>query len=103
VGTIFEVRGELLPTSGASPGGFGVKEIGLRSPLFVKYPTAAIAFQKRLSALDGDQGNEEEADIVVQPFAPGRRQAAARARPRLVINLNFLRLHSANEDEGAPL
>ena len=102
MGAIFEVRRELLPAPRTPPGGLGVQEIGLRPALFVEYPAAAAAFQKGLSALNGNQGDEEEADIVVQPFAPGRRQAAVRARPGLVIDLDFLRLHSANEDEGSP-
>jgi hypothetical protein len=74
----------------------------LRAAGFVKNSAAAVAFQKRLSAFDGDQGNKEKANIMIQPFAPGRRQAAIGTRPRLVIDLNFLRLHSADEDESAP-
>ena len=102
MGTIFEVRRKLLPASGASLGRLGVKEIGLRAALFVEHPDAAVAFQKRLPALDGYQGDKEKADVMVHPFAPGRRQAAARARPGLVIDLDFFRLHPANKDEGAP-
>ena len=78
------------------------KEITLGPALFVKYPAAAVAFEKRFSAFDRNQGNEEEADIVIQPFAPGRRQATVRAGPGLVIDLDFLRLHSTNEDESPP-
>jgi hypothetical protein len=79
-----------------------VREIRLRPAFFVKHPAAAVAFQKRLSAFDGNQGNKEKANIMIQPFAPGRRQAAGRAGPGLVVNLNFFRLHSANEDENKP-
>jgi hypothetical protein len=103
VGAKFEVRRELLAAPGASPGRLGVKEIGLKAALFVEHPAAPVAFQKRLPAFDGNQGNEEKAEIVIQPFPPRRRQAAVRAGPGLVVDLDFLRLHSADEDEGAPL
>jgi len=79
-----------------------MKKIRLRSPGFVKRPAAAVAFQERFSALDRNQGNKEEADIVIQPLAPRRRQATLRAGPRLIVDLNLLRLHPANEDEGSP-
>jgi len=102
MGTILEFRRELFSATGASRGGILRKEIGLRTALFVKNPAAAVAFQKRLSAFDGNQGNEEKADIVVHPFAPRRRQAAVWAGPGLVIELDFLRLQSADEDEDAP-
>lgn len=102
MGTKFEVRRELLAASGTPSGRFGMKEIGLRAAPFVEHPAAPVAFQKRLSPFDGNQGNEEKADIVIQPFPPRRRQAAVRAGPGLVVDLDFLRLHSANEDEGPP-
>jgi hypothetical protein len=102
MGTIFEVRRELLSATGTSIGRLRVKEISLRPALFVKNPATAVAFQKRLSSFNGNQRNEEEADIMIQPFAPGRRQATVRAGPGLIIDLNLLRLHSTDKDEGAP-
>ena len=102
VGAIFEFRRELFPAPGHRRDDFGMKKIRLGTAAFVKHAAATVAFQKRLSALDGNQGDKEQAKIVIQPFPPGRRQAAVRTGPRLIIDLNFLRLHSANEDEDAP-
>ena len=102
VGTIFEFRRELFPALGAAAGRFGMEKIRLGAAAFVKHAAATAAFQKRLSPLDGNQGDKEQAEVVIQAFPPGRRQAAVRTGPRLIIDLNFLRLHSANEDEDAP-
>ena len=102
VGAIFEFRRELFPALRAAAGRFGMKKIRLGTAAFVKHSAAAVAFQKRFSALDRNQGNKEEADIVIQPLAPRRRQATLRAGPRLIVDLNLLRLHPANEDEGSP-
>jgi len=103
VGAIFESQRELFPALRAAAGRFGMKKIRLRSPGFVKHSAATVTFQKWLSALDGNQGDKKQAKIMIPPFPPGRRQAAGRTGPGLVIDLNFLRLHSANEDEDAPL
>jgi hypothetical protein len=78
-------------------------EIRLRAAAFIKHPPAAVAFQEGLSPLDGNQGNKEKADIMIQPLQPGRWQAAVRTRPGLIINLNFPGLHSTDKDEDAPL
>ena len=102
MGTVFEVRRELFSAARAPPGRILRKEIGLRAALFVKHPAAAVAFQEGLSAPDRNQGNEEKAEIVIQAFPPGRRQAAVWAGPGLIIDLDLLRLHPSNEDEGAP-
>jgi hypothetical protein len=102
VGTILEVRRHLFPAAGTKAGWFVRGKIRLRAAGFVKNSAAAVAFQKRLSAFDGNQGNEEKANIMIQPLAPGRRQTAGRAGPGLIVNLNFFRLHSANEDEDTP-
>jgi len=80
-----------------------MKKIRLGTAAFVKHSAATVTFQKWLSALDGNQGDKKQAKIMIPPFPPGRRQAAGRTGPGLVIDLNFLRLHSANEDEDAPL
>jgi len=103
VRAILEFRRELFAALGAAAGGLGMKKIRLGPAAFVKHSAAAVAFQKRLSALDRNQGDEEKTEVVIQPFPPGRRQAAVRTGPGLVIELNFFRLHSANEDEDAPL
>lgn len=102
VGAIFEFRRELFPALRAAAGRFGMKKIRLGMAAFVKHSAATVTFQKWLSALDGNQGDKEQAKIMIPPFPPGRRQAAGRTGPRLIIDLNFLRLHSANEDEDAP-
>jgi hypothetical protein len=69
---------------------------------FIKNAAATVALQKRLSSLDGDQGDKKQAEIMIEPFSAGRGQAAVRTGPRLILDLDFLRLHSANEDEGPP-
>jgi hypothetical protein len=79
-----------------------MKKIRLGTAAFVKHPAATVTFQKWLSALDGNQGDKEQAKIMIQPFPSGRRQAAARTGPGLIIDLHFLRLHSTNEDEDTP-
>ncbi len=38
---------------------------------FIEDPAATAAFQEGLSPLDGNQRNEEKADIVVKPFETG--------------------------------
>jgi hypothetical protein len=102
VGAILEAWRHLFPAAGTKAGWFVRDKFRLRAAGFVKKSAAPVAFQKRLSAFDGNQGNEEKANIMIQPLASGRRQAAGRAGPRLVVNLNLFRLHSANEDEDAP-
>jgi hypothetical protein len=38
---------------------------------FIEDPAAAVALQKGLSPLDGNQGNEEKADVMVQALEAG--------------------------------
>jgi hypothetical protein len=38
---------------------------------FIEDAATAVALQEGLSPLDGNQGNEEETDIMVQAFQPG--------------------------------
>jgi hypothetical protein len=38
---------------------------------FIEDPAAAVAFQEGLSPLDGDQGNEEKTDVLVQALEAG--------------------------------
>jgi len=61
VRTIFEFRRKLFPTPGTTARRFGMKKICLVTPAFVKHSTATVTFQKRLSAFDGNQGDEKKA------------------------------------------
>ncbi len=61
-----------------------------------------VALQEAFPPLDRDERNKEEAQVVVQAFAPGRGQPTPRAGPRLIIDLDLPRLYPANEDEGTP-
>ena len=67
----------------------------------IKNSPASCTLQKSFSPLDRDEGNEEEADIVVQPFEPRGGQATVGTDPRLVVHFHFSGLYSADEDEGA--
>jgi hypothetical protein len=40
-------------------------------PGFIEDPAAAAAFQEGLSPLDGNQGNEEKTEVMVQALKPG--------------------------------
>jgi hypothetical protein len=51
-------RRELDGTHGGMPG-------------FIEDPAAAAAFQEGLSPLDGNQGNEEKTEVMVQALKPG--------------------------------
>ena len=63
------------------------------SPRGVEKAAASVALDKRLcSAFDGNEGNEEEADVMVQPLQPGRGDPAAWAEPRLLVHLDFFGL-----------
>ncbi len=72
----------------------------MRPAGLVENPAAPVALQDTLPPFDRDQGDKEEAQIVVQPFKPGGGQTAARADPRLIIDIHFSGLYPANEDEG---
>jgi hypothetical protein len=73
----------------------------LRPTRFIKNPTTAIAFEKAFSPLDRDEGNEEKAYVMVEPFEPRRGQAAVGTDPRLIIHFYFSGLYSTDENEGA--
>ncbi len=75
------------------------KRPGLRPTGVVKNPPAPVAFQECLPPFDGDEGNEEKAQVMVQPFEPGRGPAALRTGTRLIIDLDLLGLHTADEKE----
>jgi hypothetical protein len=71
-------------------------------PGFIEDPAAAGAFQEGFSPLDGNQGNEEKTEVMVQALEPGRRQAAPGAGPRLIIHLNLLGLYPPDKKEEDP-
>jgi hypothetical protein len=74
----------------------------LRVTRFIKNPTTPIAFEKTFSPLDRDEGNEEEADIVVQALEPRGGQTTVGTGPRLLIHVHFSGLNPTDEeDEGA--
>jgi len=102
MGAIFIGFGHRFPAPGAKAGWFVVAKIRLWPAGFVKHATAAVAFQERLSPLDGNQRDKEKTDVMVQPFPAGRREAAVRTGPRLIIHLIFFGLHAADENEDAP-
>lgn len=70
--TIPEARGDRLAALGASLGRteFGGADLGMSG--LIEDPAAAVAFQEGLSALDGDQRDEEKAYIMVQALEPRR-------------------------------
>jgi len=65
---------------------------GLGTPGRIEYTAAAVAFQEFFAPLDRDQGNEKEADVMIQPFETSGRQPAGRAWSGLIIDLDLFRL-----------
>jgi hypothetical protein len=78
-----------------------LKRSCLRSSRLIKNASTAIAFEKVFSPLNRDEGNEEKADVMVEPFEPRRRQTTVRTGPRLIIHFYFSGLDSTDENEGA--
>ena len=72
IGAIAETRRDRLAALGAGLGRteLGGAHVGMSG--FIENPAAAGAFQEGLSPLDGDQGNEEKTDVMVQALEPGR-------------------------------
>ena len=56
---------------GTSPGRPGLERACIGLAGFIEDPAAAAAFQKGLPPLDGNQGDEEKADVMVQAIQPG--------------------------------
>jgi hypothetical protein len=52
-------------------GGSIIEETRGRLTGFIKNSPATSAFQEGLPPLDGEEGNEEKANVMVQPFEPG--------------------------------
>jgi len=101
-GTESEFRGDLLATFRTEEISLFLKGTCLRPTRFIKNPTTAIAFEKAFSPLDRDEGNEEKAYVMVEPFEPRGGQAAVGTGPRLVIYGHFSGLNPTDEeDEGA--
>jgi len=74
----------------------------LRPAGWVKDSAAPLAFQKDIAPFYGDEGDEEKAQVMIQPSQPGRRKAAARTGTFRTSQFNFLRLHAADKDEDTP-
>ncbi len=70
--TIPEARGDRLAALGAGLGGTKLEGAHVGMAGFIENPAASAAFQEGLSPLDGNQGNEEKTDVMVQSFKPGR-------------------------------
>jgi hypothetical protein len=69
--TIPEARRDRSAALGAV---LGRRELGgthVGMPVFIEDPAAAAAFQEGLSPLDGNQGNEEKTEVMVQALKPG--------------------------------
>jgi hypothetical protein len=60
-----------LAASGADGEGAPAEALARRLAVFLENPPAAVAFQKRLSPFDRNEGNEEKAQIMIQALQPG--------------------------------
>jgi len=69
--TISKARRDRLAALGAGLGRPGLERACLGMAGFIEDPAAAVALQKGLSPLDGNQGNEEKADVMVQALEAG--------------------------------
>jgi len=69
--TIPEARRDRLAALGAGLGRRRVDGAHMGMSGFIEDPAAAAAFQEGLSPLDGNQGNEEKTDVMVQALEPG--------------------------------
>ena len=70
--TIPEARRDRLAALGAGLGRTELEGAHVGMAGLIENPAAATAFQEGLSPLDGNQGNEEKTDVMVQSFEPGR-------------------------------
>jgi len=70
--TISEARRDRLAALGAGLGRTELDGAQLGMSGFIKDPAAAAAFQEGLSPLDGNQGNEEKTEVMVQALKAGR-------------------------------
>ncbi len=103
VGTELKILLQLPPAPGAHRKSFLRERNGWSPSALVKNPAAPVALQKDFPALDREEGDEEEAEIMIQALQASRRRAAPRAWPRLIIHLNLLGLYPANKkEEDAP-
>jgi hypothetical protein len=66
-----EARRDRLAALGAGLGRTGLESACLGMAGFIEDPAAAAAFQEGLSPLDGNQGNEEKTDVMVQALEAG--------------------------------
>lgn len=91
-----------LATLRADPKWFILEGCRWRPATLIKNPAAAVALQKDPPPFDRKEGDEKEAQVMVQPLEAGGRQAALGAGPWLVIYLNLLGLYTADEKEEDP-
>jgi hypothetical protein len=68
----FFARRDRLAALGAGLGRTELEGAHVGMAGLIENPAAATAFQESLSPLDGNQGNEEKTDVMVQSFKPGR-------------------------------
>jgi hypothetical protein len=69
--TIPEARRDRPAALGAVLGRRELDGTHVGMPGFIEDPAAAAAFQEGLSPLDGNQGNEEKTEVMVQALEPG--------------------------------
>jgi hypothetical protein len=69
--TIPEARRDRPAALGAVLGRRELDGTHVGMPGFIENPAAAAAFQEGLSPLDGNQGNEEKTEVMVQALKPG--------------------------------
>jgi hypothetical protein len=69
--TIPEARRDRLAALGAGLGRTGLDGAHRGMSGFIEDPAAAVAFQEGLSPLDGNQGDEEKTEVMVQAFEAG--------------------------------
>jgi len=69
--TIPEARRDRLAALGAGLGRTRLDRAHMGMSGFIEDPAAAAAFQEGLSPLDGNQGNEEKTEVMVQALEAG--------------------------------
>jgi hypothetical protein len=70
-------------------------------PGFIRNHATPVAVQEAFSLFYSEEGNEEEAQVMVQTLKPSGGIPAAGAEPWLVIELYFPGLYSADKDKSA--
>ena len=99
IGTELKILLQLPTAPGAHRKPFLRERNGGSPSALVKNPAAPVALQKHFSALDWEEGDKEKAEIMIQALQASRRRAAPRAGPRLIVDLDFPGLYSADKKE----